>query len=166
MLKLGSKKKMKSKYIDAHLEVARVYGKLSTATRLQVGCIIVKDDRIISIGYNGMPSGGSNICEKNNKTKPEVLHAEANAITKLAKSTESGQDAYMFCTYAPCVNCAKLILQSGIKEFHYEDDYKSLDGINLLKKYSNVDIFKHQREVSFIEYMEAKDYDEEAGSLG
>ncbi len=105
-----------------------------------------------------MPSGGSNVCEENNKTKPEVLHAEANAITKLAKSTESGQDAYMFCTYAPCVDCAKLILQSGIKEFHYEDDYKSLDGINLLKKYSNVDIFKHQRE-------EGEDY-EEAGNLG
>jgi len=111
---------MKNKFIEAHLEVARVYGKLSTATRLKVGCIIVKDDRIISIGYNGMPSGGSNVCEEDGESKPEVLHAEANAITKLAKSTESGQDAYMFCTYAPCVDCAKLILQSGIKEFHYE----------------------------------------------
>ena len=157
---------MKSKYIEAHLEVARVYGKLSTATRLKVGCIIVKDDRIISIGYNGMPTGGSNVCEENGHTKPEVLHAETNAITKLAKSTESGQDTYMFCTFAPCVDCAKLILQSGIKEFHYEDDYKNLDGINLLKKYSNVDIFKHQREVNFIEFLEGEKYDEEAGNLG
>ena len=157
---------MKSKYIEAHLEVARVYGKLSTATRLKVGCIIVKDDRIISIGYNGMPSGGSNICEKNNKTKPEVLHAEANAITKLAKSTESGQDAYMFCTYAPCIDCAKLILQSGIKEFHYEETYKNNDGLELLMKYSNVKIIRSKPEMSFYEYLEGDYYDEEAGNLG
>lgn len=160
---------MKSKYIEAHLEVARIYGKLSTATRLKVGCIIVKDDRIISIGYNGMPSGGSNVCEENGKTKPEVLHAEANAITKLAKSTESGQDSYMFCIYAPCVDCAKLILQSGIKEFHYEEDYKNEDGLDLLRKYSTVDIFKYERELSFSEYINKglDDYDdEEAGMLG
>ena len=149
---------MKTKYIRAHLEVARIYGKLSSAKRLQVGCIIVKDDRIISIGYNGMPTGGSNICEENNKSKPEVLHAETNAITKLAKSTESGQDSYMFCTFAPCVNCAKLILQSGIKEFHYENDYKNLDGIKLLKKYSNVTIFKHELEREY--------YVNDAGIIG
>tara|TARA_Y100000590_G_scaffold170750_1_gene195379 strand:+ start:2815 stop:3288 length:474 start_codon:yes stop_codon:yes gene_type:complete len=157
---------MKEKFIEAHLKVAREYGKLSTATRLQVGCIIVKDDRIISIGYNGMPSGGSNVCEEDGKSKPEVLHAEANAITKLAKSTESGQDSYMFCTYAPCIDCAKLILQSGIKEFHYEESYKNENGIEVLKKYSNVDIFKHEREVSFLQYIEGEDYDEEAGYLG
>ncbi len=149
---------MKTKYIRAHLEVARIYGKLSSAKRLQVGCIIVKDDRIISIGYNGMPTGGSNICEENNKSKPEVLHAETNAITKLAKSTESGQDSYMFCTFAPCVDCAKLILQSGIKEFHYENDYKNLDGIKLLKKYSNVTIFKHELEREY--------YVNDAGIIG
>lgn len=153
---------MKSKYISAHLKVAKIYGQLSTATRLKVGCIIVKDERIISIGYNGMPSGGSNVCEKDGHTKPEVLHAETNAITKLAKSTESGQDSYMFCNYAPCVDCAKLILQSGIKEFHYEEDYKNLDGINLLKKYSDVNIFKHQRELDFIEFTEKVYYDDEA----
>ena len=113
-----------------------------------------------------MPSGGSNVCEEDGKSKPEVLHAEANAITKLAKSTESGQDAYMFCTYAPCVDCAKLILQSGIKEFHYEESYKNEDGIEVLKKYSNVDIFQHQRELSFLQYIEGEDYDEEAGYLG
>jgi len=157
---------MKSKYIDAHLDVARRYGKLSSAERLQVGCIIVKDERIISIGYNGMPIGGSNVCEEDGHTKPEVLHAEANAITKLAKSTESGQDSYMFCTYAPCVDCAKLILQSGIKEFHYEESYKNTDGINLLKKYSNVSIFKHQRELNFIEFTEKEYYDDEAGDIG
>ena len=158
---------MKEKFIEAHLKVAREYGKLSTATRLKVGCIIVKDDRIISIGYNGMPSGGSNVCEEDGKSKPEVLHAEANAITKLAKSTESGQDAYMFCTYAPCVDCAKLILQSGIKEFHYEDSYKNEDGIDLLKEYSNVDIFKHERELNFLQYIEGDNYyGEEAGNLG
>jgi dCMP deaminase len=133
---------MKNKFINAHMEVARVYGKLSSATRLQVGCIIVKDDRIISIGYNGMPSGASNVCEENGHTKPEVIHAEANAILKLAKSTESGQDSYMFCTYAPCVDCAKLILQSGIKKFYYECDYKNQDGIDLLTKYSHINIFK------------------------
>jgi dCMP deaminase len=157
---------MKSKYIDAHLDVARRYGKLSSAERLKVGCIIVKDESIITIGYNGMPIGGSNVCEEDGHTKPEVLHAEANAITKLAKSTESGQDSYMFCTYAPCVDCAKLILQSGIKEFHYEEGYKDLDGINLLKKYSNVNIFKHQRELNFIEFTEKEYYDDEAGDIG
>ena len=99
---------MKSKFIEAHLKVAKVYGELSSATRLKVGCIIVKDDRIISIGYNGMPSGASNVCEKDGETKPEVLHAEANAILKLAKSNESGLDSYMFTTYAPCIHCCLL----------------------------------------------------------
>jgi dCMP deaminase len=153
---------MKNKYIRAHLEVARVYGELSTATRLKVGCIIVKDDRIISIGYNGMPSGGSNVCEENNKTKPEVLHAEANAITKLAKSTESGEGSYMFCTFAPCVNCAKLIMQSGIKEFHFEHRYKSSDGLDLLEKYSNIKIVKYTDYVSKNE----ENYNDEAGCVG
>ena len=153
---------MKNKYIRAHLEVARIYGELSTADRLKVGCIIVKDDRIISIGYNGMPSGGSNVCEENNVTKPEVLHAEANAITKLAKSTESGEDSYMFCTYAPCVDCAKLIMQSGIKEFHYEHRYKSSDGLDLLEKYSNIKIVKY---TEYIQHYEG-DYYDEAGCVG
>ena len=134
---------MKAMYIRAHLEVAKIYGQLSTATRLKVGCIIVKDDRIISIGYNGMPTGGSNICEENGHTKPEVFHAETNAISKLAKSTESGQDAYMFCTFAPCVDCAKLIIQSGIKEFHFEHRYKSNAGLDLIEKYSDIKIVKY-----------------------
>ncbi len=145
---------MKDKYIEAHLEVAKIYGKLSSAERLKVGCIIVKDDRIISIGYNGMPSGASNVCEKDGKTKPEVLHAEANSILKLAKSTESGQDSFMFCTYAPCIHCAKLILQSGIKEFYYEENYKDDDGIKLLKKYSHVKIYQYETEKEFLQYTE------------
>ena len=153
---------MKSKYIRAHLEVAKIYGQLSTATRLKVGCIIVKDDRIISIGYNGMPSGGSNVCEENGHTKPEVLHAETNAITKLAKSTESGQDAYMFCTAAPCLDCAKLIIQSGIKEFHFEHRYKSSEGLDLIEKYSNIKVVKY---TDYVTRVEEKYYDE-AGHVG
>jgi|TARA_Y100001951_G_C11290141_1_gene271558 dCMP deaminase len=136
---------LKDKFIKAHLHVARVYGSLSTAERLKVGCIIVKDDRIISIGYNGMPSGASNVCEEDGKTKPAVIHAEANAITKLAKSTESGQDSYMFCTYAPCVNCAKLIMQSGIIKYYYEFDYKNDDGISLLNTYGKVEVHKYMK---------------------
>jgi dCMP deaminase len=150
---------MKAKYIRAHLEVAKIYGQLSTATRLKVGCIIVKDDRIISIGYNGMPSGGSNVCEENGHTKPEVLHAETNAITKL---TESGQDAYMFCTAAPCLDCAKLIIQSGIKEFHFEHRYKSSEGLDLIEKYSNVKVVKY---TDYVTRIEEKYYDE-AGHVG
>ena len=153
---------MKSKYIRAHLEVARIYGQLSTATRLKVGCIIVKDDRIISIGYNGMPSGGSNVCEEDGHTKPEVFHAETNAISKLAKSTESGQGAYMFCTFAPCVDCAKLILQSGIKEFHFEHRYKSNAGLDLIEKYSDINVVKY---TDYVTNNEGEYYDE-AGYVG
>ena len=153
---------MKNKYIRAHLKVARIYGELSTADRLKVGCIIVKDDRIISIGYNGMPSGGSNVCEKDGESKPEVLHAEANAITKLAKSTESGQDSYMFCSYAPCLDCAKLILQSGIKEFHYEHRYKNNDGLDLLEKYTDIKILKYTEYV----YKIMEKENDEAGNIG
>jgi len=153
---------MKDKYIRAHLKVARIYGELSTADRLKVGCIIVKDDRIISIGYNGMPSGGSNVCEIDGESKPEVLHAEANAITKLAKSTESGQDSYMFCSYAPCLDCAKLILQSGIKEFHYEHRYKNSAGLDLLEKYTDIKILKYTEYVSKI----MENENDEAGNIG
>ena len=145
---------MKEKFIEAHLQVARIYGQLSTAERLKVGCIIVKDDRIISIGYNGMPSGASNVCEKDGETKPEVLHAEANAILKLAKSNEAGLDSYMFTTYAPCLHCAKLILQSGIKELYYELDYKNTEGIDLLKKYSHVKIHQYESEKEFLQFIE------------
>ena len=124
------------------MDVARRFAQLSSAKRLQVGAIIVKDDRIISIGYNGMPSGWDNNCENHIgfdkgqpvlKTRPEVLHAETNAIAKLAKSSESGQDSDMFITHAPCMDCAKLIYQSGIKRVVYGEAYRNTDGLDFLK---------------------------------
>jgi dCMP deaminase len=126
---------VKQKFIDAYMDTAERFAQLSTATRLKVGAIIVKDNRIISIGYNGMPAGWSNICEDDdNKTKPEVLHAEENAIVKLAKSHESGDGAVMFMTHAPCINCARLIYGSGISEIYYRDTYRSQDGLDFLIK--------------------------------
>ena len=121
----------------AHMKVANAYAQLSTAKKLKVGCIIVKDNRVISIGYNGMPSGWSNECEEtlrkegNLVTKPEVLHAEANAITKVARSSESCEGATLYCTHAPCIECAKLIAQSGIKEVYYETPYLASKGSGL-----------------------------------
>jgi dCMP deaminase len=131
------------------MKVAETFAELSSARRLHVGAIVVKDDRIISIGYNGMPSGWDNNCEYEEiydyklndeiyqlKTKPEVLHAETNAIAKLAKSTESGNGATMFITHAPCLDCAKLIYQSGINHVLYRNSYRSDDGIKFLEKAS------------------------------
>ena len=123
------------------MDVAESFAKLSSAVRLQVGAIVVKDDRIISIGYNGMPSGWDNCCEDDNKTKAEVLHAETNAIAKLAKSSESGCGATMFVTHAPCIDCAKLVYQSGIDTVYYKNDYRSTQGLEFLTK-SNVDVIK------------------------
>jgi dCMP deaminase len=132
------------------MKVAETFAELSSARRLHVGAIIVKDDRIISIGYNGMPSGWNNDCEDEIiddkwtvtlKTKPEVLHAETNAIAKLAKSTESGDGASMFITHSPCLDCAKLIYQSGIKSVYYRNTYRSDDGIKFLEK-CNVNVEK------------------------
>ena len=124
------------------MDVAERFAQLSYAKRLNVGAIVVKDDRIISIGYNGMPSGWDNDCEdENNKSKPEVLHAESNAIAKLAKSNESGDNATLFCTHSPCIDCAKLIYQSGISTVYYKDNYRSNNGIDFLKK-SNVIVTK------------------------
>lgn len=139
---------MKQKFIDAYMKTAEVFAELSSARRLHVGAIIVKDDRIISIGYNGMPSGWDNNCEDvvtpslpylqgdgpTLKTKPEVLHAETNAIAKLAKSTESGDRATLFVTHAPCLDCAKLVYQSGINSVFYRNSYRSKDGIQFLEK--------------------------------
>ena len=114
------------------MDVAERFAKLSSAKRLNVGAIVVKDDRIISIGYNGMPSGWDNECEEIigqdevgaliTKSKPEVLHAESNAIAKLARSNESGDGASIFITHSPCLDCAKLIYQSGIKDLYYKDN--------------------------------------------
>ena len=131
---------IKAKYIKAHMKVAETYASLSSAKRLQVGAIVVKDNRVISIGYNGMPSGWDNICEdENNKSKPEVLHAETNAIAKLARSNESGLGAAMFVTHAPCLDCAKLIFQSGISKVYYRNTYRESFGIEFLEK-SNIDV--------------------------
>ena len=143
---------MKPKFIAAFMDVAERFAQLSSAKRLQVGAIVVKDDRIISIGYNGMPSGWDNECEEvvppnewvefeQLKTKPEVLHAETNAIAKLAKSSESGCGATMFVTHAPCIDCAKIVYQSGIDTVYYKNDYRSTQGLEFLTK-SNVDVIK------------------------
>jgi len=129
---------MKNKFIEAFMDCAVRFSQLSTAKKLQVGAIIVKDDRIISIGYNGMPSGWTNECEHETEngliTKDEVIHAEANAIAKLAKSSESGQDSVMFCTHTPCIHCAKMIYTSGIKKVYYKEQYRSTDGLEFLQK--------------------------------
>jgi dCMP deaminase len=138
---------MKLKLKEAYMTTAETFAELSHARRLHVGAIIVKDDRIISIGYNGMPAGWDNNCEyeilEDNgddepevvlKTRPEVLHAETNAIAKLAKSTESGNNATMFVTHSPCLDCAKLIFQSGIGSVFYRNAYRSEDGIQFLKQ--------------------------------
>ena len=133
---------MKPKFIKAHMDAAEVYAQLSSAERLKVGCVVVKNDRIISIGYNGMPSGWTNVCEdEEGNTKKEVLHAEANAITKIAKGSDSAEDAVLFCTASPCIDCAKLIYQAGIDKVYYRDFYKNDDGIQFLKK-SGVQVSK------------------------
>ena len=126
---------MKNKHIAAHMKSAFNYAECSTAKRLKVGCVIVKDGRIISIGYNGMPSGWTNLCEDENfVTKPEVLHAEENAITKLARRTESGEGSTAFITHSPCLSCAKLLYSSGIVEVYYAHEYRNTDGIDFLKR--------------------------------
>jgi dCMP deaminase len=129
---------LKEKFKRAYMDTAKIFAELSHARRLHVGAIVVKDDRIISIGYNGMPAGWDNNCEHEIndelKTKPEVLHAESNAIAKLAKSSESGLGADIFITHAPCMECAKLIYQSGIKRVFFGTAYRDDAGINFLKK--------------------------------
>jgi dCMP deaminase len=134
---------IKEKYLGTYMKTARLFAEHSSAVRKKVGAVIVKDDRIISIGYNGMPTGWDNNCEQvvghthegpALKTRPEVIHAESNAIAKLAKSTESGDGASMFITCAPCIDCAKMIYQSGIKEVFYGEKYKNDDGLNFLYK--------------------------------
>jgi len=139
------------------MDWAKRSAQLSHATRLQVGAVIVKDDSVISYGYNGMPAGWDNNCEdeivvavvdgvpqreiKELKTKPEVLHAESNAIAKLAKSNNSGLGADLFVTHSPCLDCAKLIYQSGIGRVYYGENYRDDAGIRFLEK-SGVEVFK------------------------
>lgn len=130
---------MKQKFIDAYMDVAKRFAMLSTAKKLQVGAIIVKDDRIVSIGYNGTPSGWTNDCENVQPdgslvTKDEVIHAEANAIAKLAKSNESGDGSMMFLTHSPCIHCAKQIYTAGIRKVFFNEMYRSSEGLEFLSK--------------------------------
>jgi len=132
-----------NKWQEAYMDTAERFGALSTANRLKVGAIAVKDNRIISIGYNGMPSGWDNVCEwtvedamgyDTGKTKPEVIHAESNCIAKLAGSHESGRGAEMYVTHAPCIECAKQIYSAGISKVYYRETYRSKDGLEFLQK--------------------------------
>jgi dCMP deaminase len=125
------------------MKVAETFAECSTARRLHVGAIIVKDDRVISIGYNGTPAGWDNNCEDEYvneigesllRTKPEVIHAETNAIAKLAKFDGSGSGSVLFVTHAPCLDCAKLVFQAGISSVYYRNSYRNNDGVDFLAK--------------------------------
>lgn len=134
----------KSRKFDAsYLEMASVWARNSYCKRRQVGAIIVKDRMIISDGYNGTPAGFENVCEdENGVTKPYVLHAEANAITKVAKSGNSSEGATLYVTASPCMECSKLIIQAGIKRVVYRDEYRILDGVELLRR-AGVEVVKY-----------------------
>lgn len=147
---------MKSRLVQAYMETAKVFAALSYARRLKVGAIVVKDDRIISIGYNGMPAGWDNNCEDEIRwpngeirfltTKPEVLHAERNALDKLARQGGTGgQNATMFCTHSPCLECAKSIYGAGIRSVYYEQEYRNLDGVNFLTR-SGIEVTQVKKE--------------------
>jgi dCMP deaminase len=135
------------------MKAAEVYSQLSSARRLQVGCVVVKNNTIIGIGYNGMPSGWDNDCEKRSYTnidpkwqyldedgstyslvtRPEVLHAESNALAKVARSTNSSEGASVFVTHAPCLDCAKMMYQAGINSVYYRNSYRDTSGVDFLK---------------------------------
>lgn len=131
-----NKEKDKQYKLDCrYMRMARIWAENSYCERRQVGALLVKDRMIISDGYNGTPSGFENICEdENNRTKPYVLHAEANAITKVAKSSNSSEGATLYVTASPCIECAKLIIQAGIRRVVYGESYHTLDGVELLKR--------------------------------
>ena len=137
---------MKQKFVDFYFKVANEASDLSHARRLKVGAVIVKDDSILSYGYNGTPGGFDNNCENIIEdqlvTKPEVIHAEINAIAKAAKKGYSCHEATMFITHAPCVECAKLICQSGISRIYYNETYRSTAGLDLLHK-KGIEIIKY-----------------------
>ena len=122
------------KFDHSYLEMAEIWAQNSYCKRRKVGALLVKDRMIISDGYNGTPSGFENICEEDGVTKPYVLHAEANAITKVAKSGNSSEGATLYVTASPCMECSKLIIQSGIKRVVYRDEYRITDGIDLLRR--------------------------------
>ena len=145
---------MRRKFVEAHMRAAEVYSQLSSAKKLQVGCVIVKNDTIIGIGYNGTPSGWDNECEvlipeqeivdidsrtithipEQLKTKDEVIHAESNALMKVARSTNSTEGSVAFITHAPCIHCSKLLYQAGVKEVYYRNEYRCTNGIEFLKR--------------------------------
>ena len=136
----------KQKQFDKHyLEMAQIWAKNSYCKRRQVGALIVKDRMIISDGFNGTPEGFENECEdENNITKPYVLHAEANAITKVAKSGNNSKNATLYVTTSPCIECSKLIIQSGIKRVVYLNEYHKKDGLELLKR-ANIEIINFEK---------------------
>ena len=134
-----------------YLRMARIWAENSYCKRRKVGALVVKDKMIISDGYNGTPSGFENVCEDdNNLTKPYVLHAEANAITKLARSSNNSDGATLYVTASPCIECSKLIIQAGIKRVVYGEQYRLTDGLDLLRRaggavvYLDMDNFKEQ----------------------
>jgi dCMP deaminase len=136
------------KHIKLFMDIANTISQMSVANKLKVGSVIVKNSNIIGFGWNGTPSGWDNTCDDPVqtqdgdyvlKTRPEVIHSESNAILKVARSTESTVGATMFCTHSPCLDCAKLIFQSGINTLYYRNQYRSTDGIEFLKK-SNVEV--------------------------
>ena len=131
-----SKDNTKQELLDQrYIRMALIWAENSYCKRRQVGAILVKDKMIISDGYNGTPSGFENVCEdENDVTKPYVLHAEANAITKVARSNNSSENATLYVTSSPCIECAKLIIQAGIKRVVYTDSYRLSDGAELLKR--------------------------------
>lgn len=140
---------------EVYMEIAYSVAKLSYAQRRQVGCVIVKDHQIVSFGYNGTPSGFDNSCEdvkpcdndcgcggcETSITKKEVLHAESNALTKIAKSTLSSEGADLYTTTSPCFECAKLIIQSGIKKVFYNETYRDMSGVDLLEQ-ANINVIR------------------------
>lgn len=133
---MESNKKLDLRY----LRMARIWSENSYCTRRQVGALVVKDKMIISDGYNGTPSGFENICEdESGVTKPYVLHAEANAITKIARSGNNSEGATLYVTDSPCIECAKLIIQAGIKRVIYAREYRLTDGVDLLKR-ANIEV--------------------------
>ena len=132
---------MQDKWVQAYMDTAERFAELSSAQRLKVGACVVKDHRIISIGYNGMPAGWDNTCEEDGNTKEEVIHAEANAIIKLARDGEGGTGSTIFCTHAPCIECAKLIAGAGIKKLYFRDLYRKDKGLSFLR-FSGVEVEK------------------------
>lgn len=134
--------KRSSQKINAHLNAAKSYAELSRARRLKVGAVIVRDDRVISVGYNGTTTGQDNNCEdENGYTLPSVVHAESNSILFAAKVGTSTENATLITTHSPCHECAKMIIQCGIKEVYYETDYRDLSAVEFLRE-CNINVVK------------------------